>query len=378
MERERWAVAAKLLAQICARDPSDALPLAMLARCNQRLDRPGYLKLARNAFRLDPEDLYAGYTLATMLTDHGQYPEAEKLGYSLLTTYPEDTDVFYLLSIISLNRGEDETALELVEQGLAFQPEHRQALIQRTRCLRSLGRPEALGESKRLLGMFPNGDALSNYGRALLEEGRNAEAEEVFNHALKLHAQDEEALDGLKEVYSRRFVVYRFAWQVQRAAWWLVNKGVQDNKASWLWLIFTIAPVVLAWKFYHWERYPEVVIPIFTVLMLLLGMRPLGNLILRFHPQARHILLRSEKWESFYWIFAFGTMVGSGIGAANGLPWMLDLALAGAVLWVLIGSPEKSPYPTDRLRLAWMHAFVAFMVVAFPVYLWVSELWAKV
>ncbi len=214
-------------------EPRWAPPYAMLAECCRTLifyDYPNSKQLvtragamAAQALRLEPNNARANAVAGTLLAIHGwKWTEGEEKIKLALRWDPLCSQIEHDYSQVLLNWGRFDEALRHADAALALDPTSLVLWSHRAQIL-LFGRrfDECLYESERLLEQFP-GFAMGhvNYGAALIESGRPAEAlphfEAVFantgmvvalfgimhsQHELGRREEAQQKLDRLREMY---------------------------------------------------------------------------------------------------------------------------------------------------------------------------------
>lgn len=374
-ELARWDQAKHELRDLIAADPEDALPYAMLARCHEETEEKGALQLAKKAYSLDPEDLFVGYTYATLQILTRPRVAAAVLR-RLLEANPDSAPLFHALAVVSYNDGKDEQALDLVSRALELDPESDIYKATLVMCKSDLGHKDALDTSRRNLTDNPAFRSLLTYGNTLLENRQHEEAYEVIVESLRIDPKDRQAQAALKEAVRRKWRIYEFTSRIRALLWRHISFGAKDGILPWLAIAAVVGPIALSWRFLM--KHQEVLIPLMTLIWFVLGMRPAVNLVLWLYPRGRRVLHPSDFLASLYWIFAFGGMVVACVGAVREWPYMFDLAVASGLLWLLLASIELSHTLSEQSRIRWLHALLVSAILGFPIYLWVSEWWRRV
>ncbi len=153
------------------------------------------------ALRLHPESPTIRSLLAQALTGRGETELRSMNTRAALADFVRATEVdpggagaFYQLAVLYENAGDPQTALDAIEECLRRAPRQPDYLARRASILvrmRSLKAAEAA--AREVLALDPHHrDGLQALGEALRGLSRDAEADSVFDAALRIHPDDEE------------------------------------------------------------------------------------------------------------------------------------------------------------------------------------------
>jgi predicted O-linked N-acetylglucosamine transferase (SPINDLY family) len=126
---------------------------------------------------------------ARRLQKEGKWDEASGLFRQILAANPESPDALHLFGVLHAQRGDYETAVELIGRSVALAPENAIAHYNHGKALRDAARcEEALTSYGRAVALMPaNVEAWSSRGTILQELGRPREAIESFDRALAIN-----------------------------------------------------------------------------------------------------------------------------------------------------------------------------------------------
>ncbi len=323
LEQKRHADAEQELRRALGEDPDDATTHALLALA---LGRGGALeeatREAEQAVRLAPHVPFAHYVLASVLADRNRFADSARAAEEAIRLDPGDPDPLALLAAVRHSQRQFQAAVDAADRALALDPKHAGALNVRSMALVMLGRrDEAHAGVEAALAEDPD-DPVSHATRgwALLDQGDRERALEHFREALRLDPGQEWARRGIVEAMKARYSIYGL---VLRYFLWMGKLKGRVQVTIWIGAIVLFRVLRdLA------RRNPETAIVIWPVLGLYLVFLyftwtadALFNLLLRLDRFGRHALLPDQ------------------VRASSWVGGMLALALAGAVLVPLTGSP---------------------------------------
>jgi TolB-like protein/Tfp pilus assembly protein PilF len=172
-----------------ALEPAWAPPFAMIAECSRILDMFRHASsseilarattLTEKALRLDPENPQAHATMGAVWAMHEwRWKEGEQRIQFALRADPQSSQIEFLYSIVLLFQGKYDEALRHIDRALSIDPSSLFLRSQRAQILLFARRfAECIQESEDLLEQSPDfAMGLMNYGAALLDSGKPAEA----------------------------------------------------------------------------------------------------------------------------------------------------------------------------------------------------------
>jgi tetratricopeptide (TPR) repeat protein len=129
----------------------------------------------------------------------GKLVEAESLYREILAQSPDDAHAFYLLGLVDLQRGRNETAVAHMQQAIRLKPDFAEGHNNLGHALRTMGRmDEALASIRQAIRLQPNyAGAHAHLGVSLAQEGRLREAVDAYQEALRLNPMDAETWSNL-------------------------------------------------------------------------------------------------------------------------------------------------------------------------------------
>ena len=135
---------------------------------------------------------------AVGLHQHGQLDQAAAAYRSVLERAPGQFDALHMLGVLEAQRGNSDTAVDLIRRAIAIDPNNPAAHNNCGNVLRDLKRPdEALASFERALALKPDyAPALNNRGSALCDLNRTVEALSSFERALALNPDNIETMNN--------------------------------------------------------------------------------------------------------------------------------------------------------------------------------------
>jgi predicted O-linked N-acetylglucosamine transferase (SPINDLY family) len=129
----------------------------------------------------------------------GRPTEAERLGFALLQTNPNDAHGWYLLGTVHHSLGRPAEAIDSYARALRLRPDFPEVRLNRGTALLHLGRPEeAIADYQHALKLWPNSpEAHNNLGNAWERMGRHDAAEACFRETLRLRPDFPDAHNNL-------------------------------------------------------------------------------------------------------------------------------------------------------------------------------------
>ncbi len=128
----------------------------------------------------------------------GQLDQAANVYQQILAAAPQNATALHMLGVMAYQRGESATAVELLEQSVAFGADS-QKLNHLGAALFALNRiDEAIDRYRESITRNPDyPDAYSNLGVALQQRGDLAEAEQMYQAAIRMNPEYAEAYNNL-------------------------------------------------------------------------------------------------------------------------------------------------------------------------------------
>ena len=133
----------------------------------------------------------------------GRLAEADKIYRQVLVREPSHPDALHLLGVIHAQRGQPETAVDLISRALKVRPDVADAHSNLGAALTATGAlDEAIASLQIALQLNPNlPGAHNNLGKALFNQGRISEAIEAFSKAASLNPDDPKSHANLALAY---------------------------------------------------------------------------------------------------------------------------------------------------------------------------------
>jgi len=129
----------------------------------------------------------------------GRFQEAEAIYRRLIQENPENADAWHLLGVIASQRGDKDTAIELISRATAINPSNPLFYNNLGLVLQKVGRLdegfEHFRTAVRLMPDYP--EAHNNLGNALMKQGRMDEAIECYQKAINLRPDYGDAHNNL-------------------------------------------------------------------------------------------------------------------------------------------------------------------------------------
>lgn len=140
---------------------------------------------------------------ATIELNDDKIPAAERIARMLLEANPRDEDAFVLMARIKLAQNNYDAVLHNVDEALAIEPEHTEALNLKIMVSSLLGKEDVGITVEEALAASPdNPGTIAQHAYSLLSAGKGKEALERAKYALSLNPENQMAryvmLEGLK------------------------------------------------------------------------------------------------------------------------------------------------------------------------------------
>jgi predicted Zn-dependent protease len=221
IERRRLGDARRILGQGLKQFPQDSDLLYHSAQVDWMADQKRAAEdTARQVLVSDPHHAPARALLAGILSETGEYAEAELLLISLLREYPESADLYGRYSRLMLRTLHLDKAEQLAREGLRYEPENDECLMAAALCetARSGARPnEGLA---KLVQAHP--ESLSSVHAlvvALVDAGRINEAHRIAQAALRGDPANEHLVALVRELRIQSHWSMKPLWPLQKWGW---------------------------------------------------------------------------------------------------------------------------------------------------------------
>jgi tetratricopeptide (TPR) repeat protein/2-polyprenyl-3-methyl-5-hydroxy-6-metoxy-1,4-benzoquinol methylase len=157
------------------------------------------LDLARAARRAELQWIPRSVENALKHHQAKRLPEAEAIYRRILEAEPNQPDALHFLGVIASQRGDRQTAVELIGKSLSFKPDNASAHANLGNALQGLGLLEqALGSYQKALQLKPDfAEAHYNLGNVLRAQRKIDEAATCYRKALSLRPDFAEAYGNL-------------------------------------------------------------------------------------------------------------------------------------------------------------------------------------
>lgn len=359
LAEERWNEAAETFRGCLQDNPDDAVALAGLSRC---LLAEGELDTAElealRAVELDASCADGWIAVAEVALADDRLRAAGSAAQRALLHAPGSADALAVSALVQERLHRWPEALALAEHGLAFDAGHRICARVRARGLVRGGRTaEARGYIRQTLSAVPDDPLVkTEKGWSALDVGQADEAVRAFVEVLRADPDESWARQGLGEALPPLFPFYRpmLRWLLarQRAA----ESGHGTNAATEVLMSRLLTRTA--------ERYARLrgIITTFLTLRALHAYvawvaRPVTNLLLCIHPQARPALPREEVAEGALAGLALGAILASLLAMPL---WKLGPALVGFIVSMSMLSVLASVYSSPR---GWPRQLVGAMAL---------------
>lgn len=307
MGQERWEMALEELREALAVDPLNSHTHCRIALVLLRLDRWSEARRAVDtALEHGPEDSQVHWTSALVYLDREHWTEADRAIRTATELDPEDADYHGLRARILFEQKKHAEALAEADAGLALDATNDLSLTYRARVLSALGRHEEAGEVTEALLREDPLDAWNHClrGEDLLLKGRTDEAREHFLESLRLQPGNDTARAGFALALKAQSPIYGAVLAL------LVRTS--RMKAPLLWGGLIAVMLILQFGSRLVTGSPTGIVGfaiakevVYSGFVLLFIANPMFDLILRFHPEGRHVLSRDEKRATTWYIICF-------------------------------------------------------------------------
>lgn len=348
INQDRDSDARKLLNECLIDEPENDTVFGLLAQLELKQEN---LELALDhievAISLDPNFAQYFLTKARINIAQKEYVLALSHLKEVLRLDPFEAYAFSYKALVYNHKKDFTMSLVSADKALAIDPENLLALNLRSTALLKLGREEESYQT--IAGALKedpeNSFTHSNYGWGLLEKGEGEKSLNHFREALRLDPNNEYAQSGMAEALKANFFIYRWFLKYQ---FWMANQVARNQ---WLFIIgfYVVFRLVSSIADTHPE-YSMITTPILIAAGVFAFstwvMRPISNLILRFHPYGKHLLDDTELKSSAYVGISIAVGLVSGCGYLfTHSPLFLGLFVLGFAMMLPLGSlynPSKT------------------------------------
>ncbi len=325
------------------------------------------LAAVRQAVALGPEDGWNHFALGRVHLLAGRLKPAAQAFRQAIQQEPQQAEFHGHHAHVSFYLQQHDRALRAAEEGLRWDPTHTLCLNVRARVLAQQGRAgEAEAVFAQSLGNAPE-DPFTHLarGQTQLQQGEHRQAMASFREALRLDARLGPAQDGLLEALRAHNPLYRGLRRIAGDRRW---QGVFTAILQVLAMLL-VAGLLLGGQVGDGRLRTGALAAWISLLVILLGLRPLSTLIVLLHPLARHALSPGERngaWAmAVVLLAALATLVLWAAGWGPGgwafvLVFALLLPLAAAQLIV-------DAHRRGAVVLLWL-----LLVVATGLWLWAA------
>lgn len=300
LDQHRVNDAIQQLKEVLQQDPENDEALAVYARCH--FDKNNIAegkKLLEEAIRIDPNNSYYFYLLGFAAYRSDNHIEAIDQIYRAMKLNPYVAEYYGLLAFVYLEEKKFETALTRANEGLAIDSENITCLNARATAQNKLSRTdEAIATMENALASDPENEFThATVGWNYLEKGKHKLATKHFRESLRIAPDQHSAKVGLKEALKSKIPPYRWLLQLN---FWLRNKG---SKFRWIFIIGLLVGVRVIRSIGNanpgFENIATIAIGAYIVFIGTSWIiNPLANIFLLFHPDGKHALEKSEKWNA--------------------------------------------------------------------------------
>jgi predicted Zn-dependent protease len=256
IERRRLDDARRIIGQGLKQYPQDADLLFHSAQVDWLADRNKEAEdTVRQVLVGDPHHAPARGLLATLLTDRGEFADAELLLISLLRDYPENAALYGRYSRLMLQTLHLDKAEQLAREGLRYEPENDECLMAAALCDTARGGSGPNGELEKLMRAHPESlNTVHALVVALLDAGRINEAHRIAQSALRGDPANEHLVTLVRELRIQNHWSMKPLWPLQKWGWgasavmWIggivLIQGLRRSAPD------LATPVALAWLAY--------------------------------------------------------------------------------------------------------------------------------
>lgn len=324
MDVERYDMALKELKKAMELNPDNGHAWLMMLICYTKMGKTDEaIDIARQLLSVYPEEPLIYFLLALNLVDREELEEAQKIALAGLNIAPNYVNLFGLMGRIHLIRKDWEKALEYANEGLSIDPSDVDCLNIRVKALTQLGRKDELKASMEdTLSAAPNNPYThNNIGWSKLQAGDHEGAKEHFAEALRIHPNLDDARIGLLEALKAKNFFYRIFLN------WMFWMAKKTEGSQW---VIIIGLYFGARYLNRISRDYPFLIPVVVLLAIAFYMTwvmtPLFNLFIKMDKTARHALTPEES---------HGANV-VGVGVLVGLTAIITYAITGLDMATLI------------------------------------------
>jgi predicted Zn-dependent protease len=221
LERRRIADARRVLRDGLAQFPQDPDLLFHSAQADWFDDDAEAAEAsARQVLVSAPHHAPARQLLATLLTNRGEYADAESLLIGLLRDYPESAELYARYSQLMLRTLHLEKAERLAREGLRYDPDDRECLLASALCETARGGGHANQGLEKLLAAHPESlSAVHGLVVALVNAGKVSEAHRIAQGAMRADPANEHLVQLVRELRIQNHWSMKPLWPLQKWGW---------------------------------------------------------------------------------------------------------------------------------------------------------------
>ena len=148
-------------------------------------------------------------SLAIVLHRSENWDDAQLLYRKILEAAPDQPDAMHFLGVLSHQRGQSETAIELIERSIALDPLHADRYNNLGNVLVESGRlAEAIAAYQKAIDLQPgHADAYNNLGTVLRAQNRYDDAAAAYKKAIEVDPDHVDAYNNFGNLLSSRGMV---------------------------------------------------------------------------------------------------------------------------------------------------------------------------
>ena len=271
-------------------------PKYLLAQCYFQIDNIEKALTVITDLRKDyPNEAEIYFLLSQIYLHKGKLKEASENVDKAIEIDPFDENYFGQKAYLLINSKQFESALDFANEGLKINSKNTFCLNARTTALTKLNRKEEAASSiENLLNDNPdNAYSHANVGWSHLESNKPKEALKHFKEALMLNPNLDYARSGMLTAMKSKNKVYNL---YMRYAFWMSNKS---QKNQYIFIIGLYIGYRLSLKLLTESGLTIIAIPLIIIYLLFaLGswiMDPLSNMILMFDKFGKYLLDKKDK-----------------------------------------------------------------------------------
>lgn len=302
IQQSRFKEADKLLEAAMELGGLSYFNFALRAICNLELKNYDFAyQCIQSGLELNAGDALLHSLACSYFMHKGDIKNAEYHIKEAIEINPEEADYFANYASIKMMQNKWSEAIELVDNGLALQPDNLSCLNIKTTALTKLKRhTEAERTIENALGFDPNNAAThTNVGWRELEKRNYQKSLEAFSTALAINPNSQYAKEGLTEALKAKYWFYKLFLAY---VFWLSRL----DKRTQGFFIFGIYILIRVMR-YVAESIPAIETPVFILVIAYSifavstwVINPITNLIFRFNKYGKHLLNREEITATNY------------------------------------------------------------------------------